>query len=182
MYTDKQNDPLLPLPDSSREREGAAKEKAVEAFERSPIEKKIRFVEFLLKSETEPARRLKLQSFLDHLADKKLSESEGSRGASDSMLPDGKSVRVENGEIVIGGNEKAPEEFDSRRLAARVADEAKNLSQFKKIEPFLKTFFRDGVSFSRESFEDVATSLSYALRALSDELEPTLVKNRPNGG
>lgn len=88
---------------------------------------------------------------------------------------------MENGEIVIGGNEKAPEKFDSSRLVAKVTDEAKSLSQFKKIEPFLKTFFREGIPLTRESFEDVSISLSYALKALSDELEPTLLKNRVNG-
>lgn len=96
-------------------------------------------------------------------------------------MPDGKSVRVENGEIVIGGSEKAPEKFDSSRLVAKVVDDAQNLSQFKKIEPFLKTFFREGIVMSKETFEDVATSLSYALKALSDELEPTLLRNRVGG-
>ena len=160
-----------------RERERIAKEKAADAFEKAPTDKKIRFVEFLLKNETDPAKRLKLQSFLDHLADKKFSESKNP-AASESVLPDGKSVRVENGEIVIGGNEKASENFDSARLIAKVTDDASTLPQFKKIGPFLKTFFREGVSMSKETYEDVATSLSYALRALSDELEPQIVKGK----
>lgn len=167
--------------DVGREREQAAKEKAAEAFERSPTDKKIRFVEFLLKDETEPARRLKLQSFLDYLADKKFAETKNAPETSGAVLPDGKSVRVDNGEIVIGGNEKVPEKFDSSRLVAKVTDDARSLSQFKKIEPFLGTFFREGIPLTRESFEDVSTRLSYALRALSDELEPTLLKNRVGG-
>lgn len=167
----------LPDVDAARERERAAKEKAADAFEKAPTDKKIRFVEFLLKGETDPAKRLKLQSFLDHLADKKFSESRNAP-ASEAVLPDGKSVRVENGDIVIGGSEKVTEKFDSARLVARVTDDARNLSQFKKIEPFLKTFFREGIVMGKEAFEDVATSLSYALRALSDELEPQIVKSK----
>lgn len=68
----------LPDADVAREREQAAKEKAADAFEKAPTDKKIRFVEFLLKNETDPAKRLKLQSFMDHLADKKSSESKAS--------------------------------------------------------------------------------------------------------
>ncbi|MFB0965384.1 MAG: hypothetical protein QMC36_06975 [Patescibacteria group bacterium] len=168
----------LPDTDAYRERERVAKEKAADAFEKAPTDKKIRFVEFLLKNETDPAKRQKLLSFLDHLSDKKHSESKNAESLSETVLPDGKSVRVENGEIVIGGNEKAPEKFDSSRLVARVTDEAGNLSQFKKIEPFLKTFFREGIVMDKATFEDVAVSLSYALRALSDELEPQIVKGK----
>lgn len=180
MSFEKQHDTVSDA-DLAREREQAAKEKAADAFEKAPTDKKIRFVEFLLKNETDATKRLKLQSFMDHLADKKLAESKNASEASGAVLPDGKSVRVENGEIFIGGSEKAPEKFDSSRLVAKVTDDAKNLSQFKKIEPFLKTFFREGVPLTRESFEDVSTSLSYALRALSDELEPALLRNRVSG-
>ena len=129
-----------------------------------------------MKDETEPERRLKLQSFLDHLADKKAVESKDSRTPEGSVLPDGKSVRVENGEIVIGGNEKSPEKFDSSRLSMKVSDDAKRLPQFKKIEPFLKSFFREGIPLSKESFDEISTRLSYSLQALSDELEPTIVR------
>lgn len=180
MSFEKQNG-AVPDAEAARERERAAKEKAAEAFEKAPTDKKIRFVEFLLKNETDPTKRLKLQSFMDHLADRKTAESKNAPESSASVLPDGKSVRVENGEIVIGGSEKASEKFDSSRLVAKVTDDARNLSQFKKIEPFLKSFFREGIPLTRESFEDISTKLSYALRALSDELEPTLLKNRTGG-
>ncbi|MFZ3233682.1 MAG: hypothetical protein WA194_09470 [Patescibacteria group bacterium] len=72
----------LPDAEALREREQAAKEKAADAFERAPTDKKIRFVEFLLKNETDPAKRLKLQSFMDHLADKKLAETKNAPEAS----------------------------------------------------------------------------------------------------
>lgn len=77
MSFEKQHDTVSDA-EFAREREQAAKEKAADAFEKAPTDKKIRFVEFLLKNETDPAKRLKLQSFMDHLADKKISESKGS--------------------------------------------------------------------------------------------------------
>lgn len=85
-------------------------------------------------------------------------------------------MSVENGEIIIGGSEKSPEKFDSSRLSMKVADDAKRLPQFKKIEPFLKSFFREGIPLSKESFDEISSRLSYSLQSLSDELEPTIVK------
>lgn len=131
--------------------------------------------------ETDPAQKAKLLAMLDFLADKKHAEEKVVKPDSGATLPDGKSVRVENGDIVIGGSEKGRETFSSEKLAKRVTDDAKGLSQFRKIEPFLKTFFREGVPMSKEAFEDAAANLGLALKNLSDELEPGLARNKVSG-
>lgn len=166
-------------PEPFRERENRDQsDKMREAFEKAPTSDKIRFIRFLLSKEKDAEERKKLLLAMDEYAERGYLQTKAEKPEG-AKLPDGKTAKVENGEIVIGSPEKR-ETVLSDRLRDRVLDDAKSLKRFDKIEPFAKSLIREGVPLTEREFEEIARAVFLILREISEELDPALPQNRTN--